>query len=192
MQWLVVPTEIGAMKDNRWTRHKVKASKAHWCIWGTKATLPDPVQKVMLTMMERYQNTQCISVCCVWSCVAANQSGCPSWALYTTKSTYNGHWSSEMEHKIMEEGGLVWQVTFFNHKDGWVPVQEKLPGRGQADGGSVANAGNYWESCILTVMWMILYTYNLPTVNIVPDHIYPLQRFNGSRVKYKFWYIHKN
>lgn len=45
----------------------------------------------MLVPVERCQNTQSITVCCVWGCVAADGSGCPSWPVSTAKSAYNGH-----------------------------------------------------------------------------------------------------
>ncbi|XP_067260313.1 B-cell receptor CD22-like [Chanodichthys erythropterus] len=32
---------------------------------------------IMLVLIERCQNTQCLTVCYVWSCMAADQSGCP-------------------------------------------------------------------------------------------------------------------
>ena len=35
------------------------------------------LKKLMLVPTERCQNTQCIAVCCVWGCVAADRSGCP-------------------------------------------------------------------------------------------------------------------
>lgn len=35
------------------------------------------MKKLLLVLMERCQNTQCITLCCVWSCIAAEQSGCP-------------------------------------------------------------------------------------------------------------------
>ena len=36
------------------------------------------------------QNTR-IAVCCIWGCIAADQSGCPCLPLSTTKSSNNGH-----------------------------------------------------------------------------------------------------
>ena len=35
------------------------------------------LKKLMLVLIERAQNTQSISVCCVWGGIAADQSGCP-------------------------------------------------------------------------------------------------------------------
>ena len=45
----------------------------------------------MLVLMEKCQNTQCIAVCCLWECIATDQSGCPCWPLYTAESANNGH-----------------------------------------------------------------------------------------------------
>lgn len=49
-------------------------------------------------------------VCCVWFCIAADQSGYPCWPLPTTISTNNGYVS--IRTGAMREGGL----------DGWVFV----------------------------------------------------------------------
>ena len=42
-------------------------------------------------MIERCQNTLCITVCCLWGCKATHQSGCSHWPLSTAKSANNGH-----------------------------------------------------------------------------------------------------
>lgn len=67
------------------------------------------VKKGLLVLIERYQN---IAVCCVWGCIATDQTGCPCWSLSTAESTYNEHVSwSELDHSAMEESGLVWGIT---------------------------------------------------------------------------------
>jgi len=73
-------------------------AKAHWCTWGAKAGLCGLIQ----------QTSHCSSNCWVgwcWTwkkvvrihhaggCIAADQSGCPCWALSTAKSTDNRHMS---------------------------------------------------------------------------------------------------
>lgn len=45
----------------------------------------------MLVLLERCQDTQSIPVCCILGCKAAEQSGCPGWALSPTESTSNEH-----------------------------------------------------------------------------------------------------
>ena len=56
-------------------------TKAHRCTWGVKAgpcgLIPQIAEEFNAGPDSRYQNTQCIAVCCVWGCIAAGQSGCP-------------------------------------------------------------------------------------------------------------------
>lgn len=64
-------------------------------------------KKLMQILIERYQNTQCISAYCVWGFVEWPE--CPYWPLSTTESTTG---KSEPDHRAMEEGGLDWWITF--------------------------------------------------------------------------------
>lgn len=44
--------------------------------------------KLMLVLIERCQNTKWITLCCIWVCIAAEQSECPCWLLSTTISCW--------------------------------------------------------------------------------------------------------
>lgn len=60
----------------------------------------------MLLLTERSQSTQCISVCCILGCVAHADPCSPP------KTPTTGMWASKLDHEAMEEGGLVWWITF--------------------------------------------------------------------------------
>ena len=58
------------------------AGSEGWPVWSNptdKLLLLKLLKKLMLVLIERCQNIQCITVCCVWGCIAADQSGCPCW-----------------------------------------------------------------------------------------------------------------
>ena len=83
--------------------------------------LPILLKKLMLALLARCQNTQCIAVYCAWGCKAADQSGCPFSPLSTTRS--NG----------MEWNKVVWSEeprSLLHHVDGWM----RLPGEHMAPG----------------------------------------------------------
>ncbi len=91
-------------------------AKAHWCMWGVKAGPCGPIQQttvlklkllkeVMLVLVERCQDTQYTAVCCVWGCIAADQSGCPCWPLSTDKHMAPGCTMGR------RQGGMLW-ATF--------------------------------------------------------------------------------
>ena len=61
-----------------------------WPVWSYP-TNELQLNKLMLVLIERCQNTQCIVVCCSWGCIVADQSGCPCWPLSITESGSNGH-----------------------------------------------------------------------------------------------------
>ena len=73
------------------------------------------LKKLMLVLIEKCQNTQCITICCVWDCIAANQSGCPYWPLSTAESGKNGHVSirTEPQPNGRRWPGLMNQVFFY-------------------------------------------------------------------------------
>ena len=82
-------TVVNQQQDRGWP---------HWCTRTVKAGPFGPIQqkskllkKLMLVLIERCQNTQCIAVCCLWECIATDKSGCPCWPLYTAESANNGH-----------------------------------------------------------------------------------------------------
>lgn len=64
------------------------AVKADWCVWGAKASPCGPIQQMSYCCSNRWsycllwcQNIQCSTVCCVWGCTTAGQSGFPCWPL---------------------------------------------------------------------------------------------------------------
>ncbi len=64
-----------------------------WPVWSdpTDELQLKLLKKLMLVLMERCQNTQCITDCCIWGCIAPDQSGCPCWPLSTAESANSGH-----------------------------------------------------------------------------------------------------
>ena len=82
----------GPRKEQWWTSDSVMGGHGSLMHVGSKgrAVWSDPtdelmffklLKKLMLVLIERYQNTQCITVCCVWGCIATDQTGCPCWPL---------------------------------------------------------------------------------------------------------------
>ena len=46
-----------------------------WPMWSNPIDEPlllSLLKKSMLVLIERCQNTQCITVCCIWGCIAAD------------------------------------------------------------------------------------------------------------------------
>ena len=131
-----------------------RAAKAQWCTWGAKAGLCGPndellllkmLKKLMLVLIERCQNTQGITVCCIWGCIATDQSGCPCWPLSPTESINNGYMSIRTgpHGNRSRWPGLMNHVFFYIT---WVHVcclhgEHMAPGctmgRRQAGGGSL-------------------------------------------------------
>lgn len=75
------------------------------CMWEQKltqsqggATVAQIAEKLMLAIIENCQNTQFITVCCVWVLLVA----CPM-----LKAPTLGMWASELDHAAWEEYGLV-------------------------------------------------------------------------------------
>lgn len=113
---LVCRRNSGEAVTGSWT------AKAHGCTIGVKAGLAGLIQqtsfcsssywkKFMLVLIEICHNTQSITVCWVWDCLAADWSGFPCWPLLTTETTTNapvsirtgpqsneGKWFSLMNH----------------------------------------------------------------------------------------------
>ena len=90
------------------------------------------LKKIMFVLIERCQNRQCIAVCCVWGCTAADQSRCPCWPLSTDESTNNGHvnirtgpWSNGRRWP-----GLMNHIFFYVK---WMHLR-RLPGQHMAPG----------------------------------------------------------
>lgn len=77
---------------------------------GSEASLCGPIQQMLLVLIEK---CQCITICYVLGCIAAGESGCPCWWLWSIPESANmGTWSSERNHGAIEEGGLVWWTPF--------------------------------------------------------------------------------
>ena len=96
-----------------------------WPVWSDptdELLMLKLLKKLVVVLIERCQNTKCIAVCCIWGCIAANQSGCPCWHLSTAESTTMIMWASELGHGAMEEGGLVWYIMFSFTSRGWPGV----------------------------------------------------------------------
>ena len=127
-------------KEQWWTSHRAMGgqdSLMHvgsegWPMWSDPtddALLPKLLKKLMLVLLDRCQNTQCIAVCCVWGCIATDQSGCQCWPLTSVpceEEPTMGTWASELDHRAMEEGGLVWWMTFSFTSCGWPGVCASL------------------------------------------------------------------
>lgn len=95
------------------------------------------MKMLMLVMIESCQNTQCIAVCCVWGCKGAHAEPCP-----LPKVPTMGTSASELDHRAMEEGGLVWSDGsrfLLHHMDprGEHMAPESTTGRRHAGRGNV-------------------------------------------------------
>ena len=95
-----VSIKSGPRKEQWWTGNRVmgrqdslmRSGREGWPLWSDSNRQATVAKiKLMPALIERCQNTQCITVCCVWGCIAADLSGCPCWPLSTTQSTNNGH-----------------------------------------------------------------------------------------------------
>ena len=75
------------------------------------------LKKLMLVLIERCQNTQCIACSCVWGCIAADRFGCPCRPLSKVSTTDTQ--SSELHHGTVEEGGQGWWIMFAFTSHGW-------------------------------------------------------------------------
>ena len=125
MPWSV-PTKSGARKDN-WRqgcgdRRLIDAHREQrlvHLVWSDRRAKKG-LKSLMLAMMERCQNAQCIVVCGIWGCVATDQTECPWWPLSIAKSPYQwGCGISELDHGAMEERFPVWWITFSFRSGGW-------------------------------------------------------------------------
>lgn len=84
-----------------------------WLVWSNSADKPLKLKlpkTFMLVLIERCKNTQSIEVCSIWGCVAQTM----------------GTWASEMDHRAMEEGGLLRWITFSCISRGWLGAWELL------------------------------------------------------------------
>ena len=89
-KWSKKGTVVNQHQGHRWPR--LIDARREWTLLNCSQLLR-LLKKVMLALIERCQNTQCIAVCCVWGCRAADQSGCPCWPLSIVESTNNGQLS---------------------------------------------------------------------------------------------------
>ena len=124
------------------------------------------LKKLMRVLIERCQNTQCIAVCCIWSCIAADHLGCTFWPLSTTESTNNGNvsirtgpwsngrWPGLMNHVFfyitwMARCVCVAYLGNTSHQDAlWEEGKLAVWCFGQC------SAGKHW---VLPSIWMLLW-----------------------------------
>lgn len=94
-----------------------------WPMWshptGEPLWLKSPKKKVLI---ESCQNTQCITVSCLWVCMTTGQSRCPCWPLFTAESTNNGR-----NRTTAQWNKVIWsdQANFLLHQIAALPC---LPG----------------------------------------------------------------
>ena len=74
-------SECVALIDNVWEAGKLgkHVGNEDWPVWSDpidKLLLLKLLKKFMLVLIERCQNTQGVTVCWVWGCIATDQSGC--------------------------------------------------------------------------------------------------------------------
>ncbi|KAK3544669.1 hypothetical protein QTP86_026149, partial [Hemibagrus guttatus] len=68
-------TVVNRRQGHGWPRHM---GSEGWPVWSDptdELLLLKLLQTLMLVLIERCQNTQCITVCCVWGCIATDQPG---------------------------------------------------------------------------------------------------------------------
>ena len=127
------------------------------------------LKKLMLALIERCQNTQCITVCWVWGCIAAEQSGWLCWPLSTTECTNNGHvsirngtrsnwrrWPGLMNHIFFYTtlmAGCASVAYLGNTKHQGALWEEGKPAEAVWGFGQ-CSAGKPW---VLPSMWMLLW-----------------------------------
>ena len=90
----------------------------HWPLWCDPRDEPlllKLLKKLKLVLVDRFQNTQYITVCCVWGCRATDQSGWQCWPLTPVESTNNGHVSIRTGPQGHEKSwpGLMNYVFFY-------------------------------------------------------------------------------
>ena len=139
------------------------------------------LKKLMLVLIQRCQKTQCITVCCVWSCRASHQSGCPCWPLSTAKSTNNGHMSIRTGPRSNGRRwpGLLNHVFFYiTWAAGWLCViylgntwhQDAL-----CEEGKPVEAVWWFGQCSAWKPWVVLsmWTHTTTYLSIAADHVHP-------------------
>ncbi len=115
-----------------------------------RAAVNQIAENLMLGMIERCQNTKCLTVCCTWGCIAANRSGAHD--VHHGKFN-NGHmniktglWSNEIRLPGLIKHFLLDQV------DGRVHVRY-LPGEVMAVG---CTKGRRPTGRVSVMIWTIL------------------------------------
>lgn len=80
-----------ARKEQWWTRDKVMDGRGSLMHMGSEdcSEWSDPTDEILklklwnkwmlVLIKKKSQNTQCITLCCVWGWIAADQLGCPCW-----------------------------------------------------------------------------------------------------------------
>ena len=114
-QWLTGDSVMTSQASLMYVGH---VGNEGWPVWSDptdELPLIKLLKKLMLVLIERCQNTQCITVCCVWGCIATDQSECPCWPLSTAKSANNGHISIRTgpQSNARKWPGLISHIFFY-------------------------------------------------------------------------------
>ncbi len=127
--------------------------------------------------MEKCQNTQCITVCCVWSCIPADQSGCPVHHRKCKQcAREHQNWTMEQCKKVAwsDESRFL-----LHHLDGCVrrlPGEHMAPGctmgRRQAGGGSVMLCAMFCWQTLGPVIHVDVTLTHTTYLSIVTDHVH--------------------
>lgn len=89
---------------------RTRMAKTHWYCHAERrlAHISQEIAEKVHAGSERYQKTQCITHCFVWSNVATVNLRCPRWPMSIVGSSYNGHMNFWTEPQRYGEGDLVW------------------------------------------------------------------------------------
>lgn len=142
------------------------------------------LKKVMLLLIERYQNTQCITVCCV-----TGLHSCPWWLRSIPKSAKNGHMGirkwPQMNGK--HRPGLINQVAF------WGKHGTRMHGR-KATSGKFDNHVNVTLTCTTNLTIVLNHVLSFMEM-VVPHGCGLLQQDNAPCYKAKLvlvWFEQHN
>ena len=155
LQWSV-SIKSGPTKGQWWTGDRVIGGQGSLMHMGSKGwpTWSDPtdellffklLKKLMLVLIERCQHTHCTTVCCVWGCIATDKSGCPCSS--SLKAPTMDTCASELDHRAMKEGSLVWRITFSFTSPGWLGRCALLTWGTQGSGMHYGKKARWWRQC---------------------------------------------
>ena len=152
--------------------------------WPVEFEILKLLKRLMLVLLERCQNTQCIAVCCIWRYIATEQSGCPCWPLFSAKSANNVHmrigtrpqsdgkrWPGLMNHVFFDIMWIVWCVFVTYLGNTWhqnALWEEGKPVEAVWCFGQ-CSAEKPW---VLPSIWMLL--WHVPPTQALLQTMYPL------------------